>query len=266
MTTLRPELSEAQARRLLVERTVLDEQARAAHERDPGSWGLRTWLGPLLVLAGVLVLGHLVARYDGPGGVALAVAVLIGGELLVLAALLAFGRPVAARAGGWRAAFGLDRVRRHDWLPWLVGFCVIYACRTAVVFVAAVLSDGRALEESSNLPTGDLTLLGIVVLVLAAVVLAPVTEELMFRGLLLRSFMRRMPFWPAALLSSLLFALFHVHQVQTLLGAVTLALSVGVLGVGACFVVRITGRLAPAMMIHATYNALALVIALATAA
>lgn len=265
MTTLRPELSEAQARRLLVERTVLDEQARAAHERDPGSWGLRTWLGPLLALAGVLVLSSLAGLYEGPGGTVLAVAVLIGGELLLLAALLAFGRPVAARAGGWRAAFGLDRVRKHDWLPWLIGFCVIYACRTAVVFVAAVLSDGRALEESSNLPTGDPTVLGVVVLVLAAVVLAPVTEELMFRGLLLRSFMRRMRFWPAALLSSLLFALFHVHQVETLLGAVTLALSVGVLGLGNCFVVRMTGRLAPAIMVHATYNALAIAVGLALA-
>ncbi|MGY1740101.1 MULTISPECIES: CPBP family intramembrane glutamic endopeptidase [unclassified Blastococcus] len=263
MTALRPELSEGQARRLLVERTVLDEQVRAARDRDPGSWGLRTWLGPLAALAGVLVLSHAAALYDGPGGTVLAVAVLIGGELLLLGALLASGRPVAARAGGWRAAFGLDRVRKRDWLPWLVGFLVIYACRTAVVSVAAVLSDGRALEESSNLPTGDPTVLGVVVLVLAAVVLAPVTEELMFRGLLLRSFMRRMRFWPAALLSSLLFALFHVHQVETLLGAVTLALSVGALGLGNCFVVRITGRLAPAIMVHATYNALAIGIGLA---
>ena len=277
MTTLRPqpartgdpraaELSPAQASRLLVERTVLDEQARAARERDPGSWGVRTWLGPLIALACVVALGYATAGYDGRGAVVLAVAVLIGGELLLLAALYAFGRPVAARAGGWRAAFGLDRIRRHDWLPWILGFAVIYACRTAVVVLAAVLSDGRAIEESSNLPTASPTVLSVVVLTIAVVVLAPVAEELMFRGLLLRSFLRRMGFWPAALLSSLLFALFHVHQVDTLLGAVTLALSVGALGLGNCFVVRITGRLAPAIMVHATYNALALAVAFATAA
>jgi membrane protease YdiL (CAAX protease family) len=83
----------------------------------------------------------------------------------------------------------------------------------------------------------------------------------MFRGLLLRSFMRKLGFWPAALLSSLLFALFHVYEVSTLLGAVTLALSVGILGLGNCYVVRVTGRLAPAILIHATYNALALALA-----
>lgn len=261
----RPDLSEAQAGRLLVERTVLDEQARASLERDPEPWGVRTWLGPLVVLAAVVVSGYVAAFYDGPGSVALDVTVLIGGELVLLAALLAFGRPVAARAGGWRAGFGLDRVRAHDWLPWLLGFGIVYACRTAVVVVATLLSGGRALAESNNLPVGSPTVLSVVVLTLTAVVLAPVTEELMFRGLLLRSFLRRMGFWPAALLSSLVFALFHVHQVDTVLGAVTLALSVGTLGLGNCFVVRITGRLAPAMMLHATFNALSLVVAFATA-
>jgi membrane protease YdiL (CAAX protease family) len=263
MDPSRPELSEEQARRLLVERTVLDEQVRTGRERDPQPWGVRTWLGPLLVLAGIVALSYVAALYDGPGTVAVTVTVLIGGELLLLAALLAFGRPVAARAGSWRAAFGLDLVRKHDWLPWVIGFAVIYACRTAVVVVAAAFSDGRALEEASNLPTASPTVLSVVVLTLAAVVLAPVAEELMFRGLLLRSFMRRMCFWPAALVSSLLFALFHVHQVDTLLGAVTLALSVGALGLGNCFVVRMTGRLAPAIMVHATYNALALAVAFA---
>ena len=261
----RPELSGAQAARLLVERTVLDEQARVSLERDPQPWGVRTWLGPLVVLAAVVLSGYAAAAYDGPGAVALTVTVLIGGELVVLAALVAFARPVAVRAGGWRAGFGLDRVRRHDWSPWLLGLGIVFACRTAVVGVAGILSDGRALEESSNLPVGSPTVLSVVVLTLAVVVLAPITEELMFRGLLLRSFLRRMGFWPAALLSSAVFALFHVHQVDTLLDAVTLALSVGALGLGNCFVVRITGRLAPAIMLHATFNALALLIAFATA-
>lgn len=45
--------------------------------------------------------------------------------------------------------------------------------------------------------------------VLAVVVLAPVGEELLFRGLLLRALVRRIRFWPAALLSALLFAAAH---------------------------------------------------------
>jgi membrane protease YdiL (CAAX protease family) len=77
--------------------------------------------------------------------------------------------------------------------------------------------------------------------------------------------MRRMSFWPAALLSTLLFALFHVYEVHTLLGAVTLACSVAVLGLGNCFLVRITGRLTPGIMLHGTYNGLSLTVLVITA-
>jgi CAAX protease family protein len=264
------ELSEAQASRLLVERTVLDEQARAALERDPQSWGPATWLGPLLSLAAIVVLGNvvvpLVAPHHGGGRVVVGVAATVGGELLLLGALLLFGRAVAHRAGGWRAAFGFDRVRWHDWLPWITGFGIIFGCRTAVVVVAAGLTHGRAVAEANNLSVGRPTVVSVVVLALTVVVLAPVTEELMFRGLLLRSFLRRTSFWPAALLSTLLFALFHVYEVDTVLGAVTLALSVGALGLGNCFLVRVTGRLTPGIMVHGTYNALSLGAALLLAA
>jgi hypothetical protein len=217
----------------------------------------------------MIVVGNVVVPFLAPpAGAArkvVAVVTAVGGELLLLAGVLAFGRAVAARAGGWRTAFGLDWIRKRDWLPWILGFGIIYAVRTAVMFMAAVMTDGRALREANNLDPGRPTVLSVVVLFVIVVVLAPITEELMFRGLLLRSFLRRMAFWPAAVLSSAFFALFHVYEVHTVLGAVTLALSVGVVGLGNCFVVRITGRLAPAMMIHATYNALVLIIGFAAA-
>jgi len=257
-----------QSARLLVERTVLDEQVRGPG-RDPQPWGAGTWLGPLLVLALVLVLGPVVdilAPDDGVPGTVVAVATLLGSELLLLAALFGFGRTVARRGGGWRRTFGLDVVRGQDWLPWLIGAGMVFVGRVTVGVTAEVVGGGRALEESANLHVGPPTLLGVVVLGLAVAVLAPITEELMFRGLLLRSFLRRMSFWPAALLSTLLFAVFHMPAVDTALGAVTLAASVAVVGLGNCFLVRITGRLAPAMMLHASFNALSLTVAFAMAA
>jgi uncharacterized protein len=258
-----------QVARPLVRRTVLDEQVRDLRNRDPRSWGLRTWLGPLVVLAVLAgapeVLVRLVAPEQDGGRILVAVAAIVGTELVLLGALLAFGRTVAARGGGWHRAFGLDWVRTCDWGPWLLGLAIVYAYRTTVFLVASLATDGRALDEASNLEVGAPTVLSVVVLGLAVAVLAPITEELMFRGLLLRSFMRRMPFWPAALLSTLLFALFHVPQVDTFVGAVTLALSVAVLGLGNCYLVRITGRLAPAMMVHASFNALSLAVAFAAA-
>ena len=248
------------ARRLLLERTVLDDQIAAAQQGDGQSWGLRSWLGPVLSLAALVVGSGFVAQTlpGGGSGRTVGVAVLsVGLELVLLAVLLAFGRPLAARGGGWRTTLGLDRVRRSDWLPWITGFGFAYLGRTVVGVLALALTGGRALDEASNVSAGDGSVVSIVVLVVVAVVLAPVAEELMFRGLILRTFMHRMSFWPAALLSTLMFGGFHMYEVDTVAGAITLACSVGVLGLVNCYLVRITGRLTPGIMVHATYNALA---------
>ncbi|MGZ4507404.1 MAG: CPBP family intramembrane glutamic endopeptidase [Blastococcus sp.] len=253
----------------LLERTVLDQQVAAARRVDLGPWGLLSWLGPLLTLAATIVAGNLVVSAygrrhpDGRGAVGLALSV--GGDLLLLAALVAFGHQVAARAGGWRAALGLDRIRRSDWLPWITGVGFVFIGRNVVGGLANALTGGKATAQASNVHVGDLGLWSIAVLVVLAVVVAPVAEELMFRGLLLRTFMRRLSFWPAALLSTALFAAFHLYEVHTLVGAVTLACSIAVLGLCNCYLVRISGRLAPAIMVHATNNAIALAIAVAVA-
>jgi membrane protease YdiL (CAAX protease family) len=274
MTALGPRLPEAapatpagapRERALLLERTVLDEQVAATQQGDRASWGVRSWLGPLLSLAALIVVTGVVATMlpDRGTGSRIGIAVLsIGMELVLFAVLWAFGRPLAARGGGWRKALGLDRVRGTDWLPWITGVGFAFLGRTVVGFLAVALTNGKALREASNLTGGDGSVVSIVVLFVVAVVLAPVAEELMFRGLLLRSFMHRMPFWPAALLSTLLFGAFHMYEVGTLAGAITLACSVGMLGLVNCYLVRITGRLTPGIMVHATYNALAVAVVL----
>lgn len=257
------------ARALLLERTVLDEQVRQNQREDARSWGVLPWLGPLLTLAALIVAGNLLHAFaiprSGVGRTIGIVALDIGGELVLLVALLGFGRSIAGRNGGWRAAFGLDRVRRSDWLPWITGFGFVFIGRNVVSLLAQLLSGGRAAAQASNVQLSHPGPLSITVLALTAVVLAPVAEEFMFRGLLLRTFLRRLSFWPAALLSTALFGLFHVYEVHTLLGAVTLALEVAVLGLCNCYLVRITGRLTPGIMVHATFNALALVVAVVAA-
>lgn len=259
MTTTRPNL---------VERTVLDEQMRALRRDDRRSWGLAGWLWPLVALVVIIVAGNVLAATvvprHGTGRTVVGILLTVGGELLLLAVLLAFGRAIAARDGGWRAAFGLDRIRGRDWVPWLWGLALCYAGRTAVGIVAAALTDGRAAREASNLSIGHPTVATVATLAVTVCVLAPIAEELMFRGLLLRTFMRRMSFWPAAVLSTVLFGVFHTYEVSTVEGAVTLAVTVGVLGLVNSYLVRITGRLVPGMMVHASFNALALAVALAT--
>lgn len=64
----------------------------------------------------------------------------------------------------------------------------------------------------------------------------------------------------AALLSTLIFALGHTYEVQTLAGAIILALNVAIIGLVHCGLVRYTGRLAPGIMSHAIINGLAVLV------
>ncbi|MDQ1660119.1 MAG: protease family protein [Blastococcus sp.] len=259
-----PGTAARQPARALIERTILDQQVARAREADPRPWGVLPWLGPLLTSAAIIVVGQLVGgavARQGRVPLGIGIGMTVAAEGLMMAALFAFGRGIAARGGGWRTALGLDRIRAADWAPWGLGLAFVYIGRSTVGLLANALSGGRALAQASNLHLtrpGPVAVLG---LALTVVVLAPVTEELMFRGLLLRSFMHRLSFWPAALLSTALFGAMHVYEVRTALGAVTLATSVGVLGLGNCYLVRITGRLTPGIMVHAAFNAVALAVA-----
>lgn len=53
----------------------------------------------------------------------------------------------------------------------------------------------------------------ILLLVLGAVVLAPIVEEIVFRGVLFQALRRRLGLWPGALISSLAFGFIHVEVI-----------------------------------------------------
>jgi membrane protease YdiL (CAAX protease family) len=84
-----------------------------------------------------------------------------------------------------------------------------------------------------------------------AVLVAPVMEELVFRGLLLQGLRRHWPAAPAVLTTALLFALFHANPWQ-FMGPLLLGLFFGWLTVR-------SGSLWPAILAHALNNATALV-------
>jgi membrane protease YdiL (CAAX protease family) len=98
---------------------------------------------------------------------------------------------------------------------------------------------------------------GRIALFLLLVVGAPVVEELFFRGLLQSALLRRLrrPA-PAVAASAVVFGLVH-YDVAALLGLVAFGVVLGVL------VVR-TGRLGPAVVAHAAFNAVTVVSYVAT--
>ena len=220
-------------------------------------------------LVGLIVVGIVASDVIHPHGNAARTAYAVVANVIVEAllglAVWGAGREVAARNGGWAITFGLRRPRWSD-AKWVAaGIGITFLTRGIVVAVANGLSHGRASREAENLQVHHIDAVTVVLLIAVVVVAAPIIEELVFRGLLLRTFMRRMPFWPAAASSTLIFAALHTYEVSTLVGAITLAASVACLGLTNCWLNRRTDSLAPGMIVHASFNLLAVIVLVAQA-
>jgi membrane protease YdiL (CAAX protease family) len=82
---------------------------------------------------------------------------------------------------------------------------------------------------------------------------APLTEETLFRGLILKSFARRYGNWPGVVLSSALFALFHLNIWQ--------ALTAFLAGLYLGWVFLSARSLFPSMVVHGLFNGLPVLLA-----
>jgi hypothetical protein len=239
------------------------------HADDPAPWGWRPVAIPVATFVVLIVVGGIVGSLLHPrtfdGQIVTTIVANAMAESVLALALWQSGRHIAARYGGWGRAFGWRRPQLID-LAWVGGgFIAVLILRIIVGAVANGLSHGTAAKQAQNFHLDNVSFAAVAILGVLTVILAPLTEELVFRGLLLRSFMRRMTFWPAAIVSTLIFALFHTYEVDTLVGAITLALSVACIGIVNCVINRYTDRLAAGIGIHATSNLLALVVIVATA-
>lgn len=101
-------------------------------------------------------------------------------------------------------------------------------------------------------PTGGLDMMendwgGLVYGLLSACILAPIAEEIFYRGLLLRGLERRFGFWISASVVTLAFSLAHSYDAFGLI-------SVGMVGFVLLVVYRTTGSLTTVILIHALYN------------
>lgn len=187
--------------------------------------------------------------------------------LVAVVGLLGYGPPIVAFVAvrstvgsEGRDALGL-RARWADlgWGPvtWLACI-VVQAVVGMLVLRSGVPFEGNApdLGDDRGLPVSY-----VVSLLLLTVVAAPVVEEIVFRGMVLRALMSTMRVGPAVVLQGVLFGLAHVDPSRGIgnVGLVILLSSLGcVLGAAAVM----TRRLAAPMIAHAIVNALAMAIAL----
>lgn len=224
---------------------------------DPArTWGVREAMLGLLAVPGVfaVAIGVLAVLPEVPGALATALAT-VG----LAAAAVVLGRRPADQSGGWKRALGLELPAWSDTgriLGWsLLLFLVQAAVISALVSLPAL--SGAQADNSSFLR--DEPLPSLLLFVVLATAVAPVLEELLFRGLVLRGLMLRIGFWPAATVSSLFFGVFHAQSLGR--DSVVIVAATAVFGLGLCVLTRRTARLGPGIGVHALRNAVAILFA-----
>lgn len=225
--------------------------------RPPTTW---RWWEALVVYVGAFLVGGgasiPVFGAVGRGGLATVLASMVA-SLVVLGLVVLWLRVMHPT---WRRVLGFPRPAGRDVRAGVLFGVGLYP---VVVFViGAVLSvlfrlvTGQPVQAPEQLPS-DLGPGGIAVAVLYAVVVAPASEELFFRGVLFRSIRDRHGFWPGALGSSVAFGLIHYVPAPAL--DVLLLMTVMVFtGLGLALVYERRGALWAPMAAHATFNVVGL--------
>lgn len=121
---------------------------------------------------------------------------------------------LAARRGLSLRALGLRMPRRWGLLAGALlgayGALIVY--QLTLELIARFGVDTSGLAEGNTLPVGEgVSIPTWIVLGLAVVVVAPIAEELFFRGLIFRALAGRTPVPAAYAMSGLIFALFHLN-------------------------------------------------------
>jgi len=237
-----------------LERPLAWDRCVAWVKDRPWNWRVAGWVALVLmciqlVVAGVYrtlsVLGWL--HGDEPESVD----ALIQGLVFHTASLVIMALILRSRAWTWEQAFGLQvqgLVRR------LGAGLALYAGILPLFFFAAVLSRLVMLIIGYPVTIQDVMLIFIepqslwtmLALLGLGLVVAPVAEEILFRGILLPLLMKRLGAGPAVILSSVLFALIHFH--------VPSFFPLFVLATGLALAYIYTGSLWVPIMMHALFN------------
>jgi uncharacterized protein len=168
--------------------------------------------------------------------------------------------------GSLRRDFGLTlRPARGAWfddIPWF--FAGIGLQIAALIPIGLLNALYGHTAKQDVVKTADAALgWQIPVIALAIVVLAPVTEELLFRGALLRSLLRKISPDAAVFVSAVVFGLVHVLGDPSV-GSLVALPAIILLGVVSGWQATKTGNLSRSILLHMGFNALSAVLLFTT--
>ncbi len=222
-------------------------------------WGVLVYL--VVGVAGTLAVAAVLAADSGDPIDEVDFGAYSTGVLVLISAVGFFGVPwLATHRKGLRSLardFGL-RARPLDLL---IGFGLGIAALIAAALVSSGLDAALDVEEdTSNVPVDSLDGVGQFVVFLVAVgIVTPIVEEVFFRGLVHRSFLKRgSSVWFSFVATTVIFVIPHLSAVSTWKNAVTLAGAITALGATfhlACHLTK--NRLGAPIVAHMVVNSTA---------
>ena len=234
-----------------------DETTRTESKSAPIPWGLRDLLFAILfAVLGILVLNlgvlgiRVLLQYDLHNhGIALVLFVLAqDGVILAAASLFS----VVRYHVGW-SALGLDPAKARVGCGLSFALLIAsYVIRSG--YIAGAFAFGIKIQPQAILPQLDVTGFGFILTFIAAGIIAPIVEEIFFRGFMYAGLRQRWGIPMAMLVSTLFFTGLHF--------TVELFIPIFVLGFFLVWLYEKTGSLYPGIFLHVANNMIA-VLALA---
>ncbi|MFN2556793.1 MAG: lysostaphin resistance A-like protein [Nitriliruptorales bacterium] len=220
-------------------------------------WTIWDGIGLILwsVLAQTIVALPLLAAGIDPSQGLTTFIVLIAAQALTFVGIVGWLR---ARGGlSWRLFGPLRPAWSHVWIGVVIGLSGFVIVTLIVLITAAAFGplqppEQIVLERLTESPAA--MTLGFV----AAVLLAPIVEELIFRAVLFQAFRQRMGLWPAVGFSSFIFGLSHVELYPVPFFVVVLA----IFGFLLAAAFHHAGSLVVPILAHAVFNGVELSVAL----
>ncbi|MFT8543734.1 MAG: type II CAAX endopeptidase family protein [Leuconostoc falkenbergense] len=149
--------------------------------------------------------------------------------------------------------------RKGFW--WLVGMWLLMLAIELTIANLRVNLTGEtttANEEAINQLTSNLNVT-MIAMIIYAVILAPVVEELVFRGLVLNYFLRRNWWWGNIILSGVIFAFPHMGLIPTTLSDGLSYLMYASMGMVLAYVYKKTGAIQNNIAIHMLNNGVTMI-------
>ena len=246
-----------------------DPDPRPPRPDDRGRAGWRPWTAWTAILLGfgaTIVGGIVVSVIAAAAGGSLedpAPGVNIGLTLLqnmaLVGAALFFaqmaGRPTARDFGLISPADGMaqrrDRLRAiRRAVGLLIGLWIGFYAVSAIWTAALSLNETQMLPEELGIEGSSINLALVVVLI---TVVAPLGEELFFRGYFFGALRNWRGFWPAAIVTGLVFGAIHIGS-----SPIGFTVPLAFFGFALCLLYERTGSLYPSIALHALNNAVAL--------